>query len=126
MADDPETLSIFQDQSLQVMRDYLERGRRLTAIGDEELTLRWVELVGIWAVRDFAGNEHVAFDDLVAEIRLRGRELPFDLVTAEMEAVRLRSQTHIDNLSPSQPRRLERDLPATLERFRQVSKKPAN
>jgi hypothetical protein len=127
MADDPEMLAFFENQSLLEMQDYLARGRSLEALDDGELTLRWVELVGIWAVRNFAGNEHVAFDDLVVEMKLRGREPPFDLVIVEMEAVRIRSQSYIDNLSPSERRQLESNFTVALGTFRQTSKKqPAN
>jgi hypothetical protein len=120
MADDPEMDAYLENQFLERTRDYVVRGRRLAELDDEELTQRWVGLWGIWAMREFDSIEQVALDDIVAEMQLRDREPPFELVADEMEAARVRSRAYTDELQCDPERLLEEErlISKELDAFR--------
>jgi hypothetical protein len=84
---DPIPAYLENKQMLQ-LEDYLKRGRRLAAVGGDELKSLWVA-----AFKEFATNLGKPFDarnfeDTSAEFAARREEPPFDLVTSEMAALR--------------------------------------
>jgi hypothetical protein len=119
MADDPRMETFLENQSLERIHDYAARGRRLADLDDAELTRRWIGLWRVWAEREFETAEQIAFDDVVAEMQLRDREPPFELVAEEMEAVFARSRAYQDELDRDPERRLEeeRQMSEALDAF---------
>jgi hypothetical protein len=79
---------ILHDQ-MEDTRWYLERGRVYAAIADEDLDTCWVETFRAVLVRG-DDSRQTEFDDLGAELRLRGRPTPDRLVVADMAVVQKR------------------------------------
>ena len=103
MPDDSQMLAFLENEA----PEQAQRGRLLAAMSDEELTQQWIALWRIWASRDFAADEQVLFDYVLAEMKLRGRKPPVDLVTGERQAVVARLQAVTDELLRD-PERLRR------------------
>ena len=76
-----------QNELLEQTRDYLTRGRRFGRLRLDQLNKVWTE-----AFRQFVRRKiglHIRdMDDAGAELRLRGKEFPTDLVTSEVEQLR--------------------------------------
>ena len=71
-------------------KGYLERGRRLQGLTDEQLATRWIADFRAWlgsrSAPDDPGNS-TEMDDAAAELRLRNVEPPYDQVRDEVKAM---------------------------------------
>ncbi len=95
-ADIDESEAFQRGEEMRQTKEYLDRGRRFKRLATEELRQIWIA-----AVRRFVASGFVAqdpgmteWDDVDAEFRLRGLDLPWDAVkpeTAAMHAEILRS-----------------------------------
>ncbi len=94
---DDATWAFIENERLEQTRDYLHRGRPLAGLAPAELEARWVA-----AFRDFAADigddsDLVRLFDLEAEYRLRGVELPEELVEAEQAAMDRSMEDWLEN-----------------------------
>ncbi len=74
------------DTQLRVIQDYVSRGRHLEHTPEETLAGDWVELVRAWAARPENGQDPKR-RDIESEYSLRGLQPPYELVSAEMDAL---------------------------------------
>jgi hypothetical protein len=68
--------------AMEETRDYLERGRHFSGLSTEELKRSWTDAFKLWCAHRTAESQR-EFDDLAAELRLRGEEPPYETVEAE-------------------------------------------
>jgi hypothetical protein len=65
------------------MEDYLARGRRFAKLDVGRLNKDWIIAVRSWLAHKHGTKERI-MDDLAAELRLRGLELPYGAVEQEL------------------------------------------
>jgi hypothetical protein len=68
-----------QHELMNETRTYIERGRRLQTLSNDEIVNTWVATFGRWFGEKTAGNSQ-DMDDAAAEIRLRGLEMPYQKI----------------------------------------------
>ena len=99
-------------------KDYLERGRRFAQLSIDKLDESWIKAFKIY----FATRLRPAardMDDLAAELRLRGRDPPFDAVQSEIADLRVElEQVNPDELRP--------ELDRQIDEFLNALRKPPN
>lgn len=85
---DPEAIvnAFLQHKSMQETQDYLVRGRRFAKLDVGRLNKDWIIAVRSWLAHKRRTKERV-MDDLAAELRLRGLELPYSAVEQELTAL---------------------------------------
>ncbi len=64
------------EQAMRDLSDYVARGRRFEALPENALADRWVSRMQLWADIPAEYHRDIERDDLHAEFRLRGLELP--------------------------------------------------
>jgi hypothetical protein len=132
MSDDKDLmLAYFENQQLDRLKDYLRRGRPLVDVEDEELTIRWIGEFRQWASNLSIGarTDHGDREDIEAEFQMRGKGPPFDLVPAELKALKAASRAYTDRLfrDPVRLAKAEREMSEELDKFERSSKgKPSN
>ncbi|HEX4712888.1 hypothetical protein [Phenylobacterium sp.] len=80
--------AFLEDQEMKESAAYLSRGRRFETLTADQLREQWA--AGYRAFATDAGRGDQEFDDLRAELRLRGLDQPLDLVQAEFAALKAR------------------------------------
>jgi hypothetical protein len=82
---DPEAVvnAFLQHKGMKQMQGYLDRGRRFAKLGVEQLNKDWIIAVRSWLAHKHRTKERM-FDDLAAELRLRGLEPPYGTVKQEL------------------------------------------
>src|SRR5207302_1335968 len=114
------TASMLQSAEMDETAQYLARGRQFAALEEEDLGRRWTAAFKLLFATGAEGALLLS-NDLSAELRLRGVALPFDTVSAEMEAVRLR----LEDEYPKNPAWREA-LQTQARSFLDSLKKPRN
>jgi hypothetical protein len=76
-----------QHELMNETRAYLERGRRLETLSNDEIVNTWVATFERWLGERTTNNSR-DMDDAAAEIRLRGLEMPYERVKNETRALR--------------------------------------
>ena len=71
---------------MQLVQNYVSRGRRYEHTPEEALARDWVDLMRAWAAAPENGQDPKR-RDIEAEYSLRGLQPPHDLVRAEMDAL---------------------------------------
>jgi hypothetical protein len=71
---------------MQLVQNYVSRGRRYEHTPQEALARDWVDLMRAWAAAPENGQDPKR-RDIEAEYSLRGLQPPHDLVRAEMDAL---------------------------------------
>lgn len=119
MAKDTEALvTAFLDHlAMEEVRVYLERGRRFSAVPDEDLNKAWVVVFELCANGDQSNAAEL--DDLGAELELRGLSKPDHLVSRQaMDAVQRRLR--------ELPRELRQAAMSKISQFLEDIDKPKN
>ena len=82
---DPEAIvnAFLQHKGMQETQDYLVRGRRFDKLDVGRLNKDWIIAVRSWLAHKH-GTKGRMMDDLAAELRLRGLELPYGAVEQEL------------------------------------------
>jgi hypothetical protein len=76
-----------QHELMNETRTYIERGRRLQPLSNDEIINTWVATFERW-FGERTDNNSRDMDDAAAEIRLRGLEMPYERVKNETRALR--------------------------------------
>jgi hypothetical protein len=76
-----------QHELMNETRTYIERGRRLQPLSNDEIINTWVATFERW-FGESTDNNSRDMDDAAAEIRLRGLEMPYERVKNETRALR--------------------------------------
>jgi hypothetical protein len=66
------------DSSNKIMKEYLERGRPLSEVADDELMLKSREAFTTWSKSIFDDEASLALNNIYAELELRGLQPPSD------------------------------------------------
>lgn len=85
---DKVVTAFFKDQEMAETADYLSRGRRFEGFALDQLHEQWVVEYRVTFVDGDLDNQ--AFNDVRAELRLRERPEPTELVEVEAAALRKR------------------------------------
>jgi hypothetical protein len=89
MPDDPREdlhaiVNVFlQHKSMDLIQDYLARGRRFVKFDVQQLNENWIIAVRSWLAHKDRANERT-MDGLASELRLRGLEPPYRAVAREL------------------------------------------
>jgi hypothetical protein len=108
-----------QHELMNEARAYIERGRRLQTLSNDEIVNTWVATFERWFGEKTAGNSR-DMDDAAAEIRLRGLEMPYERVKNETHAL----QAELERLDPEDPSSPEIDR--KIGDFLEARSKPKN
>ena len=82
--DPPAIVNAFlQHKCMKQTQDYLARGRRFVKLDAGRLNKDWIIAVRSWLPHKDRTKERM-MDDLAAELRLRGLELPYGAVEQEL------------------------------------------
>lgn len=126
--DDDVILGYFQNQGSLEAENYLKRGRGLKDVETGVLKERWIELYKeFFGARD--DTRRAEREDVNSELALRGEEIPFDAVAAELEALKKDINVEFARQKIDNPSRLAdsaRDIELEIEMFRGQLKKPKN
>ena len=108
-----------QHELVNEARGYIERGRRLQALSDDEIIDTWVATFERWFDEKTNANSR-DMDDAAAEVRLRGLEMPYDRIENKTRVI----QADLAGLDPKNP------LPPQIDRkisdFIEARSKPKN
>jgi len=83
---DPTILAMVQNREFDEFESYVKRGRQLSHMSTEELECRWTAVIRAW-LEDFTGFDHRERNDIQAELKSRGIELPHHLVEDVMPSL---------------------------------------
>jgi hypothetical protein len=76
-----------QHELMNETQAYIEHGRRLQTLSNDEILNTWVATFERWLGERTANNSR-DMDDAAAEIRLRGLEMPYERAKNEIRALR--------------------------------------
>jgi hypothetical protein len=114
--DDSLAGASLQHALMNETKDYLERGRRFAKSTFEDLNREWVAAFnGLFVDGDRSRRRDM--DDAAAEIRLRGREPPYDTVRDRIAEI----QDRLARMGPDHP---SEELDRLNEEFSQERGKP--
>ena len=115
---DPEAIvnAFLQHKSMEQMQDYLARGRRFARLDVGRMNKDWVIAVRGWLAHKHRTKERL-MDDLVAELQLRGLELPYGAV--EQDLANRSAQT-----SETERRRTVREIAQEICEFMRANHRP--
>ena len=83
-----EMIAFLQEKALRHTEAYVKAGRRFAPMDIADLNRAWVVSFKV-CVRNWRDpNAWAARDDIEAELRIRGQQPPWDLVTDEMDHLR--------------------------------------
>jgi hypothetical protein len=88
---DPRPCCDDSDAAREETRSYVERGRALKDLGDEELVNIWVAMVERWFRQRSPQNQR-DMGDAAAELRLRDIEVPEERLGSLMDEIREENQ----------------------------------
>src|SRR5215467_15762932 len=117
-ARDPKAIvnAFLQHKSMNQMQDYLARGRRFVELDMERLNKDWIIAVRGWLAHKHRTKERL-MDDLVAELQLRGLELPYGAV--EQDLADRSAQT-----SETERKRTAREIAQEIGEFMRANHRP--
>ncbi len=99
-------------------KDYLERGRRFAQLSIDQVNEAWTTAFrSYFATR--LRQSALDMDDLAAELRLRGRDPPFDAVQSEIVGLR----AELERVNPDE---LLPELDRQIDEFLNALRKPPN
>jgi hypothetical protein len=120
MANDDNDLvdAFLADRAMRELEDYTKRGRLFEHLANDDLERRWATAFRDWASLRLQRqpSDTTDMDDLQAEIALRGRQVPLDLVKSEFDALRALQDESMQRQGALA--RMERDFSAELEEFK--------
>jgi hypothetical protein len=108
-----------QHELMNETRAYIERGRRLQTLSDDEIVNTWVATFERWFDEKTAVNSR-DMDDAAAEIRLRGLEMPYERVKNKTRALRA-ELAWLDPENPSSP-----EIDRKISDYLEARRKPKN
>lgn len=112
-----EILAMFANSKMEATKAYLDRGRQFEAEGTDDLKARWI--VQLAAMAD-ASPEHdrQIFEDLEAELGLRGIDAPADEVPEIVKRLAARSKAQTDTWTSEQMWENEAKIQQDLDKVR--------
>jgi hypothetical protein len=112
------TQAYLQHVLMNETKDYLERGRRFAQLSTDQVNEAWaIAFKTYFATR--LRRSALNMDDLGAELRLRGRDPPFDAVRSEIVGLRA-------ELERANPDELLHALDRQIDDFLNALRKPPN
>ena len=98
----PKLAAVASVHSVEVKQteDYLWRGRSYASLPTGDVKEKWISA---FKTRVHGKKPSPELDDLAAELRLRGVELPYDAVQPEVADLERRLRSHLKNLDASDP-----------------------
>ena len=108
--------AFLQHKCMKQTQDYLARGRRFAKLDVGRLNKDWIIAVRSWLAHKHRTKERM-MDDLAAELRLRGLELPYSAV--EQELADRAGQTN-----QAERKRTVREVARQIGMFRPENDKP--
>jgi hypothetical protein len=108
--------AFLQHKCMKQTQDYLARSRRFAKLDVGRLNKDWIIAVRSWLAHKHGTKERM-MDDLAAELRLRGLELPYGAV--EQELADRSSQTN-----QAERKRTVREVTRQIGMFRPENDKP--
>jgi hypothetical protein len=110
----PKLAAVASAHSVEVKQteDYLWRGRIYASLVTGDVKEKWISA---FKTRVHAKKTSPELDDLAAELRLRGIDLPYDAVQPEVADLERRLISHLKNLDASDPEYCA--LPAEIQQF---------
>jgi hypothetical protein len=122
-----EILAMLENNSMEEMQDYLQRGRDLAHVSDGELVDAWVAQMNFWAEqsKDYYGR---MYNDCTAELSLRKIEPPFDRAAEAFKKIIANDVAYTNELlkDPARTAALEITIQAKLATLRRAAKQPKN
>jgi hypothetical protein len=108
-----------ENRRIERAEDYVKRGRALEKLGEVELEQRFVAAYRRLAAEPANAETRRLTDDIDAEYLLRGKELPYGLVSTELEAFTAAANAVIQKLrgDPVELDRVNRELEDDIEAF---------
>lgn len=90
MPDETENLilHVLADEQQEQFQSYLQRGRYLQVMDDDDLRAQFVSEMRSWASNPPPWDPLIRLDDIKAEAGLRNLELPWDLVADHLHTIR--------------------------------------
>jgi hypothetical protein len=115
-------LAYLENIQLEATLDYVQRGRSLAQVDIDELKRRWVVEFKGWVANLETGNklDPRPREDIESEMKVRGTEPPWDLVSDDFEAMRKASRAYQARLAqnPAKLAQQERRISEDVEAFR--------
>ncbi|MDI3560181.1 hypothetical protein [Bradyrhizobium sp. Arg816] len=97
--------SFMLSQHADSIADYASRGRKFEAMNDTELEKAWVIAFVWWTQRPSDHARYLRETDFIAEISLRGKQPPLDLVRTAFDSLFRRSADAIERFEREDPER---------------------
>ena len=108
--------AMLESRAMKERADYLRRGREHVGLTTEAAQELWIATFQAW-VSDRTQNRERAFNDVNAELDLRGESLPFEKVPNEVEVIR----KELLLACPNSP-----ELHEAIDEFREELRGPRN
>ncbi|MBI3513990.1 MAG: hypothetical protein HY060_08010 [Proteobacteria bacterium] len=103
--------------SLETAQAYANRGRRHEHVPTEQLVDAWVVAFKIWTSDYQNALLRGFYEELEAELVLRGIEPPYERVKEAADKLRDIARQLIDNLSPQEHARVSADIQRDVDAF---------
>jgi hypothetical protein len=112
------------NQTLEEAAAYAQRGRQFAMLENDDLEGRWAAAFRLWAECriDRHSIDSQEMDDLAAEIALRGKQVPLNLVRREFEALRKAQRQHMREMSAEALSNFDRQLGEDVTAFLESAK----
>jgi hypothetical protein len=117
-------LSWLESNSVDHTAEYISRGRRHLRLQDAELLEQWKNALRLMAADVKQPQHRSLFNDLGAEIKMRGIKEPFDEVREIFEAFQNAAAAEIERKlqDPDEASRINEEIVRDLEDFKKRSK----
>jgi hypothetical protein len=126
MTDKETMLAYLENLKLEATAEYMRRGRHLANVDMEELSGWWVAAFKWWVPNISTGStfDHQPRIDIESEMRVRGIEPPWALVSDEFKAMQKASRDFTDQLArdPARLAQKEQQISEGLEAFQRSIK----
>ena len=119
MVDKKQMGAWLQNKGLERVEEYAKRGRKLARVDAAMLKQQWIELFKLWAQEPTDAELRDRFEDIEAELQLRGDTPPVDAVKAEMDGLTKLVKDAFDRLSldPERLKEMSLEIAEDYRRF---------